>query len=95
MDPKKIESIRNYLQNKFPGAHHKDKDDFDREGHLFRITTPESVMLTSISRELIDDHEAETIISKLEKIDLPNLLINNSKSTVVVKSSGVDLEPRL
>ena len=94
MDPNKIQSIREYLQKHFADAHHADKEDFDRIGHKFRITTKSSVLLTSISRELIDDNDSETIISKLDNIDLVNLLKGNPESTVIVRRSGVSFVKR-
>jgi len=94
MDPDKIQSIREYLQERFADAHHADKEDFDRVGQKFRVTTKSSVLLTFISSELIDDNDTETIISKLDNINLVNLLKENPESTVIVRSSGVSFAKR-
>jgi cation transport regulator ChaB len=94
MEPKKIQSIRDYLQEHFPSADHADKDDFDRKGHMFSITTEKHVMIASISRELIEDNNSERIISILGNINIISLLNNNPKSIVVVRSSGIKIEPK-
>jgi hypothetical protein len=61
---------------------------------MFSITTEKHVMIASISRELIEDNNSERIISILSNINIISLLNNNPKSIVVVRSSGIKIEPK-
>ena len=90
----KIQIIRDYLKKQFPSADHADQNDFDRMGHKFRITTNDHVMLTSVSREFIEDNNSKVIITILDRINLRNLLNDNPKSTIIVTSSGTRIETR-
>jgi hypothetical protein len=94
MEPEKIQAIRDYLQEKFPGMIHADMDDSKRTGHKFKITTPKYVLLTSITQELINDSSQKEIIAKFNNIDLAMLLIDNPKSTIVVRSFDFKIEHR-
>ncbi len=96
MTPDKLQAIREYLFEHFPYAKHlDDKNDFDRFGHKFRIVTKDQVLLTSISRQFIEDNEASEIVKVLDKIGIVDLLKENPTATIVVKSDGrLDIVPR-
>ena len=94
MDSEKIQSIRDYLLKHFPNDTHNDKDDFDRDGHKFKIRTQSSVLLVLFSSEFIEDNDPKNIISKLKKIDLINLLRNNESSIIIITNDGVKIESK-
>jgi hypothetical protein len=94
MEPEKIQAIKDYLQKKFPDMIHADMNDSERDGHKFKITAPKYVLLTSITRELINDFSPKDIIAKFNNINLTTLMVDNPKSTIVVKSLDFEIEPR-
>ena len=90
----KIKAIRDYLKKQFPNAYHKDEYDLDRAGHKFGIETKDHFLLTLVARELIDDHDSDVIISKLDTNNIRDLLNNHPESNIIVNSTGVKIEPR-
>lgn len=92
MDPKKIQSIRDYLLKHFPSDNHDDQFDFDRDGQKFRIKTKDCIYLALVSREFVEDNESNTILSRLNKYDVRNILQSNPSALVIITNSGVRLE---
>lgn len=94
MEEEKIQAIRDYLQKHFPNASHADMIDSARKGQQYKITTVREVMLMSISRKLIEDFDSPSIISKLERFNLIDILKKYPDSIVIVRSSGIKIKPR-
>ena len=94
MKQEKIQAICDYLKRQFPAGTHQNRDDFDREGHKFKIETNNHFYLALFSREFIEENSKETIISTLDKVNIKDLFIKNNKSTIIFTGNGIVIEPR-
>jgi hypothetical protein len=90
----KLEEISNYFKERFPNDEHTDKYDCEKFSYLFIIITKDHILISSFSKEFIDDHEPQEIISTLENINICKLLIENPKSNITIGNKGTHIVPR-
>jgi len=90
----KLNVVRNYLRNEFPGYDLHDRYDFDRVAHTFRLTSENKVHLVTVSREFLDDHNASEISSSLEKSQLGNCFQGENILRAIVTNHGIKLEEK-
>jgi len=95
-DQKKINAVNGYLESEFQGCKIRDGHDFNLDAQVFRITCRDSIYITGISDELLEDEEldASDISNLLQKSRLAEKLreVGNSNTCVIVTSKGLRLE---
>jgi hypothetical protein len=86
----KIEVVRQYLQDEFPGFQIEDKYDFDRVSQMFSADNGSKVYIVKFERLFLDD--TPDVREALQNLGLKNFMrLNEGKQVLVTKKGLVTL----
>ena len=85
----KIDAVRRYLENEFPGHTIHAFQDLDREAHSFRIDRNGVSHLATVAEEFLGDFSSEKISSLLHQFQLADTLRAVGRERVLVTSHGL------
>ena len=85
--------MKTYLRAEFPDHEIADKYDSDRVAQTFRLTEENNqrILLITIAREFIDDHDAAGISSFLQSIRISDYFKPEDVYRVIVTNSGINV----
>lgn len=87
----KLRAIREYLGGEFNSNNITDREDFDREAQTFRIDESNRIYLVTVTREFIDDNDAESISSILKRFPLKNRFDDPNVNRIVFAGPGEEI----
>lgn len=90
----KLEAVKNNLKAEFPEYKLADKYDSERFAQTFRLTKENNqrILLITIAREFLDDHDAAGISSILQSTRISDHFKPEGVSRVIVTNLGINVE---
>ena len=90
INPPKAALVAEFLKESLPGLHVYDTEDFERDCQFYRIDDGRGNIRhrVRVSREFLDDHTDEQIVSSLNAWELPNLIMQAGLRPVLVTNAG-------
>jgi hypothetical protein len=87
-DPAKVQAVRAYLDERFPGAYIIHGTEFDTQAETFTVTHGDAVYHAHITHEFLEDLTPEEIKQRLVEWNLADRLLLSGESLVIITRFG-------
>ena len=95
MEHSKVQAIRNYLSQEFPGVEPAEKDDFDLGARRFKLPTSGASLLLKVSDEFAADTTPTEIENRLAEWEVAAWMREQGEHTYIfVGSNGPQVKAR-
>jgi hypothetical protein len=94
MRTRKYAEIEKYLSRNIPNNGIERKHDFELSAQVFNIHIEDDSLLLEVTERFVDENDLFEIIRRFMEWRLPELLAQNSDSTVLVGNDGASIVNR-